>query len=402
MSDPNQPPPLPPHGAQGHNPPPLPHSPGSVQNPHGQFGAPNQQGAPGVGANVPYGQPPKTDKKNKRWLIIVGVAVVAIAGLLVAAIAGGWFGGNKTTDAKPDEKTSATEDVKASGAEPDSATYAMEAWAAALAAGDLDELDKWSSDAFSGPLVSDEVVKASLKLKPIEDINVIVDNDDSMSDTTGSVSYQIGDEKVTLDVTAKKVNESFLVGYSYRVVSPLDEDVPTSVNGVEIDDPSEAFYMLPIYYDFAATSKYVTATATTTTRGVGTVDPFVLEFEYTPDASEAALAAVKEQVDVCLAEKTLESTCSWTLENEMSDGQIDEGSVTRTLTADGQSTLDSMKFTPGSVELVLEGEGLFPDYAATCVKKDGTTGECKFNFKPRSKPIVDLTGEEPIVTWGPA
>lgn len=376
-----------------------------------QYGAPGQ-GAPGQGSpygaaaypgtpNGSGGKPPK--KKLGLILGIAGGALAAIIAIIIAVVAISGAGANNTAKGDGDgggTSTSSKGDGKKTVAK--SAEEAVKLYLNAIAKGDsataIALLDKPGDKS----LLTDEVLKASNEIAPITKIKVdpATNKYYAQVDTT----YMVGEDEVTTTYSVSERNGKWRISRGVQeVMLPSGiSSLGATLNGVAIADAAKSVNVFPGGYQLAITNKNFELTGTT---------DFVVEsgddYSARPDAqvvmsadgSAAAQKAVVAAVQACMAEKTLKAGCGLTMPAKLSDGTaLTEGSVTRTLSGDAQTKLDTLKGSPDYSNPFLVNM----DYIGSVdVKADCAGTPCSVWGSGTSlrRAIVDLSKEPAVVTW---
>lgn len=399
-------------GGQASNPGEQPPYPGAPANPpYGeQPAAPSHQypgqpypgqpypGQPYPGQPYPGAQPKKKGLSTGAIIGIIGgalallIVIIVVIALVVGRIfasAGG--GGSAGTGAS-------------GGGSP---SDAVSAYLTALAESDSETALGLVSDPPSNDiLLTDDVLAASNELAPITGIEVL-----DATGTSGSAdvtaTYLLGDTPVTTDFSVIDYDDDgtweISGGTGYISTAQFD-GLGLTINGEEVDgDEVEVF---PGAYQLATTMPNFTLTGETV---VQVTDPYTSgdTSDIEPTLTDAALqrfrAVVRASVEACLAQKTLDAGCGLAIPATLSDGtQMADGSITRTLTADGSASLDSLEPTLSYDNPTLaQGDYIGGvEISGQCTTSDGATGSCSVLFGPSlGSPSVDMASENPTVLW---
>jgi hypothetical protein len=286
-------------------------------------------------------------------------------------------------------------------------TQAVEDYFAAIADGDAETALGLMSDApDDDTLLTDEVLAASNELAPITAVEV-ADLTDGSSSGEVSVNYLLGDAPVTASYNVVDYDDDgtweLTGGLGYLSLSRFT-GLGVTVNGQPVEASGE-LQVFPGTYEFATTLPNFTLTGTTTvaaTEPFATVDTTDIE----PALSEPALAQfrslVKAAVDACVASTSLAAGCGLDLPPTLDDGtQLTDGTISRSLSAEGTVTIDSMVPTLSYDNPTL-AQGDFIGSVSTsgqCTQA-GATGTCDVLFGPSlGRPSIDMAAETPTVLW---
>ncbi|WP_300265752.1 hypothetical protein [Microbacterium sp.] len=286
------------------------------------------------------------------------------------------------------------------------ASGVVEEYLTAISEGDaeaaLEFIDTYADDS----LLTDEVLAASLELAPITDI--VVEESEAVEDyarTEVSASFSIGGETVEREFEVYKSANDWVL-YDGVVTTMLSnfEGLGLTVNGAEPGDESVALfpgtYQLALGYEqFAIDSDVDTFTVVEDDDGEDFWDLYPV---LTDEGAETFRSLVRAAVEECVAMKTLTTPCGMDLTDIDLQGYTPvDGTVTRTITAEGQKDLDGMEpeadystptlvSTYDSVDVDMTIQG----------KKDGQTAEFDVWFGGyMNSPSVDFAEENPTVTW---
>ncbi|MFB7843000.1 hypothetical protein [Microbacterium sp. NPDC056052] len=378
-----------PYGAQ-----PGPQYPGQPGQPYGaQPGQPYgaQPGQPytgqpyGVQPGQPYpgqaggAQPPKKSSKGLLWgLIGGGVAVLIIAILVVALL---------VVPALTRSSVTAADAVK---------TYltAVSKSDAKAALGYLESVpDK--------TLLTDSVLKASDKLGGVSHISVKKGGESKYSATVPA-TFEVGGRTVSTTYEVYKDKDTWKIANG---VTPISLDslrgLDATFNGVPADEISNA-YVFPGTYEIALDSKYFSIDGDSTFAIASSDDASAL-YDVRTKLNDAGVtefrSLVRTAVEACVAMKTLATPCGMDITAiDLSGASPVEGSVTRTLTADGSAKLDALQpESSGSTPTVVSAY----DYISVDMSLQGSDGQTyTVTFGGTlDTPTVDFGKSDPQVTW---
>ncbi|WP_188434805.1 hypothetical protein [Microbacterium murale] len=291
------------------------------------------------------------------------------------------------------------------GAAP-TASDAVEKYLTALSEGDAEAAIAFVETYADDSLLTDEVLGASLELAPITDIVVEESEDASEYEATVSASFAVGGETIERDFTAYNSSEDGWLISDGLVMATLTnfDGLGLTVNGAEPADSSTSLfpgaYQLALgYEEFALDSDTDTFTLTTDADSELFWDIYPV---LTDDGAATFRSLVRTAIEECVAMKTLTTPCGMDITDiDLSGYTPVDGSVTRTITSDGQATLDSMLPEVDYSTPTLVSTYDTPDVDMTLQgTKDGTTSEFEVLFGGyMDTPSVDFAQETPTVTW---
>ncbi len=253
-------------------------------------------------------------------------------------------------------------------------------------------------------LLTDSALRTSNKLGAIKGIKV-----EKPAKSSGFVDlvahYTIGGTPVAGKFTVNDLNGKWQLedGVARLDVGHSFNGLDLTLNGMKVTGDTATVF--PGTYVIATTSKYFT---------IGGSPKVVVRDGYQPASldharltlSDAGLAAFRQAVAVavapCLASMTLAAGCGLDLPATLSDGtQLQDGTVTRTLDGDGQSTLAGLTASDHLTDIrKIASEPIGSvDTKATCTK-GGQRGTCRVLFAPSlGAATVDFTTEPLTVRW---
>lgn len=377
--------PVPTHAENGYPAGSYPQN-GYVQNgyPAGQNGYPaGQNGYPAGAYPVGAPAPKKPMSKGLLWGIIGGaVALVLIIAAVVIV----------PTMLRGPAQT---------------ASGVVEEYLTALSEGDAETAMAYVEAYDDDSMLTAEALAASVDIAPISDI-VVEESEkaNEYEETVVSASFAIGGETVERDFTVYNYDDDWQIsdGLISATVGNF-EGLGLTVNGIEPGDTSMSLF--PGAYQLALAYDEFTIDAESDTFVVATNADAEEFWNAYPALTEEGAATfrtlVRASVEECVALKTLAASCGMDItEIDLTGYTPTEGTVTRTITADGQKTLDEME-----VEVDSSSPGTVTTYETIDVDttlqgtKDGTTAEFEVLFGGGfDYPYVDFTEETPTVTWG--
>lgn len=292
------------------------------------------------------------------------------------------------------------------GAAP-TASDAVEEYLTALSEGDAETALTFVETYADDSLLTDEVLGASLELAPISDIVVAESEDATEYEATVSASFAVGGETIEREFTAYSSSDDGWLISDGLVMATLSnfEGLDLTVNGAEPADYSStslfpgAYQLALGYEEFALDSETDTFTLTTDADSELFWDIYPV---LTDDGAATFRSLVRTAIEECVAMKTLATPCGMDITDiDLSGYTPVDGSVTRTITSDGQATLDSMVPEVDYSTPTLVSTYDTPDVDMTLQgTKDGTTSEFEVWFGGyMDTPSVDFAQETPTVTW---
>lgn len=359
--------------------------PGQPGQPYpGQPGQPYgaQPGQPYPGQ--PYaaqagGQPPKKTSKGLIWgLIGGGVAVLIVLILIVALL---------VVPAITRSSVTAADSVKA--------------YLTAVSKGDAKTALGYLEGVPDKKLLTDEVLKASDKLGGVSHISVAKGSESKYS---GSVraTFEVGDRSVSTTYEVYKVKDTWKIA---NCVTPISLDalrgLDATFNGVSADGITDA-YVFPGSYEIELNSKYFSIDGDSTFTIASSDDASEL-YDVSTKLNDAGVSEfrslVRSAVESCVALKTLSTPCGMDITGiDLSGATAVEGTVTRTLTADGSAALDTLEpESNGSSPTVVSAYDSIP-VDMSLQGSDGQTYTVTFGGY-LDTPTVDFGKADPQVTW---
>jgi len=246
---------------------------------------------------------PVAQKKSNTGLI-VGIIVLVV--LIIVAIFGFHvFSSNQNDPSKPVPAGQAT-----------TAEAAVRGYLQALAAGNsadaLAFVDAPTSPAVvDNSLLTDAVLAAGNAINPITNINV----PKSTSSTAVTATYSIGSKAVTASYFVTKSGKYYMLsqGTTLTVMPLIDDGVTVSINGVAIKSQSAELAMFPGSYVVTVDNPLLTVTngSFIVTSPTGTPDTSSMSLDLSTDAQAKFQDAAKTQLDSCMAEKAMETSCGF-------------------------------------------------------------------------------------------
>ncbi len=286
------------------------------------------------------------------------------------------------------------------------ASDVVEDYLTALSEGDaeaaLEYVETYGDDA----LLTDEVLAASLQLGAIDDIVVEEVSDGNEFETSVPVTFTIGGEEVSRDFLVYSYlgdDDDWHIADGLISVSGFYgfEGLGLTVNGAEAPENAAVF---PGTYELAVGVEQFAIEGDTTTFVVASDADAEALWDLRPTLTEDGVAQfrslVRASVEECVAMNTLTTPCGLDLTGIDLDGATAvDGTVTRTITAEGQATLDSMTAEVSSGSIVTSYDSVDIDMTL-----QGDQGGSRLDFEVLfggylNSPKVDFAAETPAVTW---
>ncbi|WP_439902134.1 hypothetical protein [Microbacterium azadirachtae] len=362
-----------PYGAQ-----PAPTYPGQP------YGAPVAQQYPGqpYGAQpgqAPGGQPPKKASKGLLWGLIGGGAALVIVAILVVALL--------VVPALTRSSATAADTVKA--------------YLTAVSKGDAKTALGYLESVPDKKLLTDSVLKASDKLGGVSHITVKKGGEGKYSGAVAA-SFEVGGRTVSTTYEVYKVKDAWKITNG---VTPISLDslrgLDATFNGVPTADITDA-YVFPGTYQIALDSKYFSIDGESTF-AIASYDDASALYDVRTKLNDAGVSQfrslVRSAVETCVAMKTLATPCGMDITAiDLSGASPVEGTVTRTLTADGSAALDALQpESNGSSPTVVSAYDSIP-VDMSLQGSDGQTYTVTFGGYLET-PTVDFGTPNPQVTW---
>lgn len=324
--------------------------------------------------------PPGKTSKGLLWGLIGGGAALLLVAILVVALL--------VVPAITRSSVTAADTVKA--------------YLTAVSKGDAKTALGYLEGVPDKTLLTDAVLKESNRLAPISRISV-AKGGEGKSTATVIASYRIGDKMLSsVTYEAYRIKDTWKIANGVNPVS-LDalRGLDATFNGVPTADIKNA-YVFPGAYEIALDSKYFSIDGDTTLTIASPEDAAAL-YDVKTALNDAGVAAfrslVRTAVEGCVAMKTLATPCGMDITAiDLSGASPVEGTVTRTLTADGSAALGNLEpeSSGSSPTVVSSYDSISVDM--TLQGSDGQTYTVTFGGY-LDTPTVDFGAATPTVTW---
>lgn len=284
-----------------------------------------------------------------------------------------------------------------------------EGYFTALADGDAKAAIKFLSvDKSETELLTDEVLAASLEAAPLDDIEIV---DEGVKRSGGVddliVGFTLGGEpfESTLslsDYDGDNVWEITSGALNYIEVYRF-QGLGLTINGAPFE--GEEAMVFPGTYELALAGENFTLgedPVVTAYDGYNAPDMSLLEPALTEEGLAGFRGAVRAAVDACIASTALAAGCGLEIPGTLSDGtQMSDGTITRTLSAEAITTIDTMVPTLSfSNPTLAEGEFIGGVTTSGQCSQNGRSGTCDVLFGPSlGRPSIDMGTDELTVLW---
>jgi hypothetical protein len=325
------------------------------------------------------GQPPKKTSKGLIWGLVGGGVVVLLAMILVVALL--------VVPAITRSSVSAADTVKA--------------YLTAVSKGDAKTALGYLEGVPDKKLLTDAVLRESGTLGGVSHISVKKGGDGKYTSSV-EATFRVGDRTVTRSYDVYKVKDAWKITNGVIPVAMGSlQGLDATFNGVpvaEIGNP----YVFPGTYRVEMDSKYFSIDGDSTFT-IATEDDAAALYDMHAELNDAGVSEfrslVRSAVEACVAMKTLSTPCGMDITGiDLSGATALEGTVTRTLTADGNATLDSLEpESNGSSPTVVSAY----DYVSVDMELQGSDGQTYTVTFGGSldTPTVDFGASNPQVTW---
>ena len=269
-------------------------------------------GTPGPAA---YGAPmypmaaPVAQKKSNTGLI-VGIVVLVVAILAVVFGFRIFSGGNNNSNGNSNTGTNNTNSGTAGQAT--TAVAAVQGYLQALAAGNsADALAYMDTTPSDTTYLTDAVLAAGNAINPITNINVTAGSSDYMVAAT----YTIGSQTINANYYAQQYGKYYkLNNATGSAFLPDTGGMPIKLNGVAVTSSAYSdLTLFPGSYVVTVDNPLLTVTGGNfvVTDPMHGGDNFDMTIDLTADAQTQFQAAAKAQLDSCMAEKAMKTTCGF-------------------------------------------------------------------------------------------
>jgi hypothetical protein len=334
---------------------------------------------------------PTPPRKSKSKILII-VAAAALAVILMAVIAvvlvtrdrpgaQGGTGGRQTNSSQ-------------SGASRPS--DAVAAYLQALAAGDASSALSHAADpAPTGPLLTNEVLVASLERASITGIDVPVVEDQNAKSV--SATYTLGNSAVSESFDVVKVGDVWKISRAVKdldISFLMDGSVPVKINGVEVSEDSVA--VLPGSYAFTSGLRYVgygSKNVVLVKSPYAEADTYQIQSHLTKAGEKAVISATKKSFNNCLEEHSLSpSNCPQKFNSKY---RYNKSTITWRQNGDDPFRKPAVSFsgTQARIEIPINLK-----LSGSC-SYQGRSGNCSGTLTGKSVAVVKVMGKPLKVRW---
>jgi hypothetical protein len=406
---PNQPYGYPPQSPAGYPQQPAAGSPDTASGyTFGPF-APDQQPAGWGGGPQPgpYGGPsgyspgraqPEPPRRGSgasskgKILLVVGAAALAV--LLMAVIAvvvatrdapsaqGGQGAGGQQTNSSQGGASRPSD--------------AVAAYLQALAAGDATTALSYAADpAPTGPLLTNEVLAASLERAPLTGIDVPVVEDQNAKSV--SATYSLGSSAVSESFDVVKVGDVWKISRAVKdldISFIVDGSVPVKINGVKVTEDSVA--VLPGSYAFTTGLRYVgygSKNVVLVKSPYVEADTYQIQSQLTKAGKKAVISAAEKSFNKCLQQHSLSpSNCPQKFKSKY---EYNKSTITWQQAGGDPFRKPDVSFsgTQARVEVPINLK-----LSGSCTHQ-GRSGNCSGTLSGKSIAVVKVTSKPLKVRW---
>jgi hypothetical protein len=336
--------------------------------------------------------PPRRSGPNNKILIIVGASALALILMAVIALV-------VATRDRPSTGPQGQQNNPSQNGGPQQAARPSDAVAAyleAIAAGDATAALSYAVDpAPTGPLLTNDVLAASLERAPLEGIDVPVVEDQNAKSV--SASYTLGDSNVSESFDVVKVGDVWKIS---RAVKDLDisfiadGSIPVKINGIKITEDSVA--VLPGSYAFTSGLRYVgygSKNVVLVKSPYVEADTYQIQSQLTKAGKKAAISATKKSFNSCLQEHSLRpSNCPQKFKSKYT---YDKSTITWRQAGDDpfRKPAVSLSGTQARIEVPIDLK-----LSGSCTYQ-GRSGNCSGNLTGKSVAVVKVTSKPLKVKW---
>jgi len=356
--------------------------PGPYGTPGGQYGARMQP---------PPAPRRSTGNSGNKILIIVGASALAV--ILMAVIALVVATRDRSSTSPQGQQNNPSQNGGPQASRP---SDAVAAYLEAIAAGDAKAALSYAVEpAPTGPLLTNEVLAASMERAPLQAIDVPVVEDQNAKSV--SASYTVGDSDVSESFDVVKVGDAWRISRAVKdldISSIADGSIPVKINGVKITDDSVA--VLPGSYAFTSGLRYVgygSKNVVLVKSPYVEADTYQIQSQLTKAGKKAAISATKKSFNKCLEEHSLSpSNCPQKFKSKYT---YDKSTITWRESGDDpfRKPAVSLSGTQARIEIPIDLK-----LSGSCTYKD-RSGNCSGKLTGKSVAVVKVTGKPLKVKW---
>lgn len=357
----------------------------------GRFGAAVPDGtgsvAPEAGGAVPAALPSKKTSKALLWGL-VGGGVVAASIVLVLALGIPRSGGSGGSDSDGTAGAATAADV-------------VKGYLTAVSQSDAKKAMTYLDQVSNKELLTDEVLKESNKLAPITGIRT-KETKDQFGDAKVDATFSVGGKEVSVSYPVVRGKDSWtIVSATKALAMNRFKGLDVTANGVALG-PKDSYEVFPGTYQLGLVSKDFAITGDSQFALFSHEDESAVlkvSIGLSDQGTATFRSLLRASLEACVAMTTLSTPCGLDITDINLPGTTPvDGSVTRTLTAEGNSALNSLapKLSLTNPTVVSSSE---PIRVSTSLSgSDGNTYDVIVGGRLHT-PKVDFGQPNPRVVW---
>ena len=351
------------------------------------YGRPNGPYSPGPAQPEP---PRKGIDSKTKILLIIGAAALAVILIAVIAVV------VATRDQSSTQGGAGGQQSNPSQTGASRPSDAVSAYLQALSAGDATTALSYAADpAPTGPLLTNEVLAASLQREPLTGIDVPVIEDQNAKSV--SATYTLGNSAVSESFDVVKVGDVWKIS---RAVKDLDisfivnGSLPVKINGVKVSEDSVA--VLPGSYAFTTGLPHVSygsKNVVLVKSPYVEADTYQIQSQLTKAGKKAVISATEKSFNKCLQQHSLSpSNCPQKFNSKY---KYNKSTITWTQSGGDPFRKPTVSFsgTQARVEVPINLK-----LSGSCTYQ-GRSGNCSGTLTGRSIAMVKVTSKPLKVRW---
>jgi hypothetical protein len=273
---------------------------------------------------------------------------------------------------------------------------AVAAYLQALAAGDATTALSFAADpAPTGPLLTNEVLAASLERAPVTRIDVPVVEDQNAKSV--SATYSLGSSAVSESFDVVKVGEVWKISRAVKdldISFIVDGSVPVKINGVKVTEDSVA--VLPGSYAFTTGLRYIgygSKNVVLVKSPYVEADTYQIQSQLTKAGKKAVISATEKSFNKCLQQHSLSpSNCPQKFKSKY---EYNKSTITWQKAGGDPFRKPAVSFsgTQARVEVPINLK-----LSGSCTHQ-GRSGNCSGTLTGKSIAVVKVTSKPLKVRW---
>jgi hypothetical protein len=341
-------------------------------------------------------QPAPPSNNKAKILIIIGAAALAVILIAVIAVV---VANTGRPSVNPQGGQGSQQTNPSQGGAPHKAARpsdAVGAYLQALAAGDASAALAYAADpAPTGPLLTNEVLAASVKRAPLTGIDVPVVEDQNAKSV--SASYTLGSSNVSESFDVVKAGDNWKISRAVKdldISFIVDGSLPVKINGVKVSEESVA--VLPGSYAFATGLPYVgygSKNVVLVKSPYVEADTYQIQSQLTKAGKKAVISATKRSFNKCLKQHSLSpGNCPQKFNSKY---KYNKSTITWRQAGGDPFRKPTMNFsgTQARIEVPINLK-----LTGSCTYQ-GRSGNCSGNLTGRSIAVVKVTSKPLKVKW---